>query len=177
MAQPCVAEAIIALKTKHNDKFLEFLDVTPESVFDTYKTNVVDPDMRQYCNIDEQIPCDKEIMEKILHSFTKQKYTIRYYVCQMMRGFHEGGVAYKVEEHILYLSLAPIIHFDKQKTITHNGSFMINEITPDIDDYAFVLRSSKSRNGEIGAGHMMLVKYDHNLVNNLMIGLPSSGLK
>lgn len=180
MAQPCVATSIKALEKIpiHNDKFFKFLDITAESVFDTYKNNVVDPEMRQYCNPEDQVPCSKEILERILHCFTEQKFTIRYYISQMMRGAHEkGGLAYKVEEHILYLEIPPIIHFDNIKTFTKDKSVMIDEITPDINDYAFVLRSSKSRNGEIGAGHMMLMKYDVNLVKNLEKGLPESGLE
>lgn len=172
MAQPCISEAFTALKARHPEKFLP-IDTTHEEVFKAYLENVVDPEMRQYVDINDQIPCSKEILENLLHCFMFGKKTIRFYVCQLMRGGHEGGIAYKVEEQILHLSFAPIIYFDNDVS----GCFTVSEITPEINDYAFVLRTSKTRDGEIGAGHMMLVEYHDNLVNQLMVGLPSTGLK
>lgn len=176
--QSCVADAISMLKKLKPDFFLHFIDINHEEVFGSFLYNVVDKEMRQYYDINNQIPCSKEILEKILHSFTEQQCTIRFYVCQLMRGQHEGGIAYQVEEHILYLDLPPTRYFDgKKMTSTNKFKSEIDEITPDVNDYAFVLRSSKSSNGEIGAGHLMLVKYNKNLPNELMVGRPDTGLK
>jgi hypothetical protein len=178
MTQPCVYDSIKALKTRFPQLFFDFIDLTPETVYNVYLLNIVDPEMRQYCDINAQIPCSKEILENLLHCFTKKKYTIRYFVCQLIRGAHEkGGIAYKVEEHVLYLSLSPIIHYDDIITLPEEYSMFDGELKLDINEFAFVLRSSRTNNGDIGAGHMMLMKYDTKLVSNLMRGFPENGLK
>ena len=179
MAQPCVYDSIKALEKMKRHLFFEFLDITPETVYKNYLLNVVDPEMRQYCNINDQIPCSKEILEALLHCFTKQKCTIRYYICTFVRGAHEiGGLAYSVEEHVLYLSLPPVIYFDGNITVPKEYEMHeIKHFDLDIDDFAFVLRSSRGANGEVGPGHLMLMKYDSDLAYNLTKGFPASGLK
>lgn len=177
MTQTCVSDAFQALKGRFPDLFFDFIEMTHQNLYEIFR-NLLDPEMRQYFTIDDQIPCDRESVENLLHSFTKQKITIRYFICKMIKGVHEGGLLYSVEENILYLNQPSVVYTTIQDVEKHSNDFTIM-LNTDVDDYAFVLRSSRNPNArtEIGAGHMMLVRSSKDLRKDLLVGKPAHGLK
>lgn len=181
MAQPCVSESIRALKDRKPEHFIKELNVNHEELYKAF-ISLIDPDMRNYFNVDSQIPCNIEMFSRLLRSFTEKEkqITIRYFICTLSKGAHEtGGLLYRVEQYLLYTDQPPIIYDSKKESdIKKKKESFLSNVTPDVDEYAFVLRSSRNvGTATIGAGHMMLVNYDDNLVSKLLIGEPATGLK
>lgn len=157
----CVATAIAYLAKQKPNFFLDqqILPIDYDTIFNHLVENVFAPEMKNYFLHGDQLPCSKEMLEKMIEGFVVKRPTISFYICTFERGAHEGGLRYQVTKNVLFL----------EKNVD-------NSVSLDINDYAFVLRTSRGKNGEIGAGHLMLVKTKPDILNDLIHGFPERGL-